>query len=103
MNVIYLKNAPFKHSVTAKDLEGFKTVLAERPQLLSDAQAAEKAGDFEKAFTLFSKANQKEGKQRSAFSFAKELEKNDEIYLRSDEESFRMEIINYLYDIYLNE
>ena len=31
------------------------------------------------------------------------IEENDEIYLRSDQESFRMDIINYLYNIYLNE
>lgn len=31
------------------------------------------------------------------------IKENDEIYLRSDEESFRMDIINYLYNIYLNE
>ena len=77
MNIIYLKDAPFKHSVSAKDLERFKTYLAERPQLLSDAQAAEKAGNFEKAFALFSKANEKKGLRRSALLFAKELEKNE--------------------------
>tara|TARA_A100000164_G_C21257171_1_gene474082 strand:- start:284 stop:460 length:177 start_codon:yes stop_codon:yes gene_type:complete len=31
------------------------------------------------------------------------IEENDGIYLRSDQESFRMDIINYLYNIYLNE
>jgi len=28
---------------------------------------------------------------------------NEEIQLRSNEESFRMDVINYLYNIYLNE
>ena len=28
---------------------------------------------------------------------------NEEIHLRSNEESFRMDVINYLYNIYLNE
>ena len=31
------------------------------------------------------------------------IEKNDEIHLRTDNESFRMNLINYLYNIYLNE
>ena len=31
------------------------------------------------------------------------IEKNDEIHLRTDYESFRMNLINYLYNIYLNE
>ena len=31
------------------------------------------------------------------------IEKNDEIHLRTDHESFRMNLINYLYNIYLNE
>ena len=31
------------------------------------------------------------------------LNDNEEIYLRSNEESFRMDVINYLYNIYLNE
>ena len=31
------------------------------------------------------------------------IEENDEIHLRTDYESFRMNLINYLYNIYLNE
>jgi len=31
------------------------------------------------------------------------IEENDEIHLRTDNESFRMNLINYLYNIYLNE
>lgn len=31
------------------------------------------------------------------------IDQNEEMQLRSDEESFRMEIINFLYDKYLNE
>jgi len=31
------------------------------------------------------------------------IEENDEINLRTDNESFRMNLINYLYNIYLNE
>ena len=30
------------------------------------------------------------------------IENSEEIILRSDEESFRLDIINYLYNIYLN-
>ena len=30
------------------------------------------------------------------------IENNDEINLRSDKESFRLEVINYLYNIYVN-
>lgn len=74
MNVIYLKKAPFKQSVTAKDLKEFSTFLSERPQMLSDAQTAEKAGNYEKALTLFTKAKDEEGLRRSASLFAQELE-----------------------------
>tara|TARA_Y100000389_G_C17422572_1_gene497599 strand:+ start:235 stop:411 length:177 start_codon:yes stop_codon:yes gene_type:complete len=31
------------------------------------------------------------------------IDSSDEIVIRSDEESFRIDLINYLYDIYLNE
>ena len=31
------------------------------------------------------------------------IDSSDEIVIRSDEESFRIDFINYLYDIYLNE
>ena len=31
------------------------------------------------------------------------IKENDEIHLRTDNESFRMNLINYLYNIYLNE
>ena len=31
------------------------------------------------------------------------IDQNDEIFLRTDQESFRMKLINYLYNIYLNE
>ena len=30
------------------------------------------------------------------------IETNEEIHLRSDEESFRMDVINYLYNIYVD-
>ena len=50
----------------------------------------------------FSKEN-KDYIQKVFFLLYNFIETNDEIHLRSDEESFRMEIINYLYDIYLNE
>ena len=30
------------------------------------------------------------------------IDSSDEIVIRSDEESFRIDLINYLYDIYLN-
>lgn len=50
----------------------------------------------------FSKEN-KEYIQKVFYLLYDFIETNEEIFLRSDEESFRMEIINYLYDIYLNE
>lgn len=50
----------------------------------------------------FSKEN-KEYIQKVFYLLYNFIETNEEIFLRSDEESFRMEIINYLYDIYLNE
>ena len=31
------------------------------------------------------------------------IESNEEIFLRSDKESFKLNVINYLYNIYLNE
>ena len=31
------------------------------------------------------------------------IDSSDEIVIRPDEESFRIDLINYLYDIYLNE
>lgn len=31
------------------------------------------------------------------------IDSQDEIHLRNDKESFRMSLINYLYNIYLNE
>ena len=36
------------------------------------------------------------------FKIIEFIDHNEEIHLRSDEESFRMEIINFLYDKYLN-
>ena len=31
------------------------------------------------------------------------IEEQDELYLRNDKETFRLNLINYLYNIYLNE
>ena len=76
MNVIYLRDRPFKQSVTSKDLKKFKDYLVQRPQILSDARAAEKGGDYQKAFALFTEANEKEGRRRNASLLAKELETN---------------------------
>lgn len=45
----------------------------------------------------------KEYIEKVFFKIIQFIHENEEIYLRSDEESFRMEIINYLYDKYLNE
>ena len=47
--------------------------------------------------------NNKEYINKVFFKILNFIKENDEIYLRSDEESFRMDIINYLYNIYLNE
>jgi hypothetical protein len=47
--------------------------------------------------------NNKEYICKVFFTILNFIENNDEIYLRSDQESFRMDIINYLYNIYLNE
>ena len=47
--------------------------------------------------------NNKEYIYKVFFTILNFIENNDEIYLRSDIESFRMDIINYLYNIYLNE
>ena len=47
--------------------------------------------------------NNKEYICKVFFTILNFIENNDEIYLRSDIESFRMDIINYLYNIYLNE
>lgn len=47
--------------------------------------------------------NNKEYICKVFFTILNFIENNDEIYLRSDEESFRLDIINYLYNIYLNE
>ena len=45
----------------------------------------------------------KEYIEKVFFKINKFIDENEEIHLRSDKESFRMKIINYLYDIYLNE
>jgi len=45
----------------------------------------------------------KEYIEKVFFKINQFIDKNEEIHLRSDEESFRMEIINFLYDKYLNE
>ena len=45
----------------------------------------------------------KEYIEKVFFKIIQFIHENEEIHLRSDEETFRMEIINYLYDIYLNE
>lgn len=45
----------------------------------------------------------KEYIEKVFFKIIQFIHENEEIHLRSDEESFRMEIINYLYDKYLNE
>ena len=45
----------------------------------------------------------KEYIEKVFFKFLQFIDQNEEIQLRSDEESFRMEIINFLYDKYLNE
>ena len=45
----------------------------------------------------------KEYIEKVFFKIIQFIDKNEEIHLRSDEESFRMEIINFLYDKYLNE
>ena len=45
----------------------------------------------------------KEYIEKVFFKINQFIDNNEEIHLRTDEESFRMEIINYLYDIYLNE
>ena len=45
----------------------------------------------------------KEYIEKVFFKINQFIDENEEIHLRSDKESFRMKIINYLYDIYLNE
>ena len=45
----------------------------------------------------------KEYIEKVFFKIIEFIDQNEEIHLRSDEESFRMEIINFLYDKYLNE
>lgn len=45
----------------------------------------------------------KEYIEKVFFKINQFIDENEEIHLRTDEESFRLEIINYLYDIYLNE
>ena len=45
----------------------------------------------------------KEYIEKVFFKINQFIDENEEIHLRSDEESFRIKIINYLYDIYLNE
>ena len=45
----------------------------------------------------------KEYIEKVFFKIIQFIHENEEIHLRSDEETFRMEIINYLYDKYLNE
>ena len=47
--------------------------------------------------------NNREYINKVFFKILNFIKENDEIYLRSDQESFRMDIINYLYNIYLNE
>lgn len=45
----------------------------------------------------------KEYIEKVFFKIIQFIHENEEIHLRSDEETFRMEIINYLYDKYLDE
>lgn len=44
----------------------------------------------------------KEFIQNIFYKFYNFIETNEEIHLRSDEESFRMDVINYLYNIYVD-
>ncbi|MBQ99303.1 MAG: hypothetical protein CMO60_00395, partial [Verrucomicrobiales bacterium] len=74
INSRFFQKRPFKSSVSADELKKFEIFLSRRPLLLSDAKGAEKAGDFDKAYQLFTEAKNREGRQRNAGQLAKSLE-----------------------------
>lgn len=74
MNERSLDRQPFELSVSKTAIANLREFVAQANQWRHQAGLAERAGNYEKAFRLYTRANDREGRRRSALALAKELE-----------------------------
>lgn len=67
---------PFQSTITAEAVKKLKDFRDNEKIWLADAKSAENAENYEKAFNLFTKARNTEGRKRNALKLATILEKN---------------------------